>query len=116
MVDILKLKTRYFELNGDCDPIVVKSWIKQALRRDNTTAERFMGVLNSVAGFQYVGKELFTRIKEDYNLIYDTTTSYMWTITLTGRRVELREKVVEAHRHRAGRAWNTLFLVAFSKS
>lgn len=114
MTDILCIHKRYWKLLGNCDPLIAKEMIKTALRKANTKTDQFITMLNSLAGFQWVGEELFTRIPEHYSIIYSSRSCFMWIITLTGRKVELREKVPETRR--SGHAWQTIFNVAFTKS
>jgi hypothetical protein len=114
MTDILCINKRYWKLVGECDPTIAKSLIKDALRKANATIGQFIEALNSIAGFKWVGEELFTRLPDHYNIIYSSNSCYMWLITLTGRKVELREKIPETKRR--GRAWQTIFNVAFTKT
>jgi hypothetical protein len=114
MTDILYINKRYWKLLGNDDPIITKEIIKAALRKANTTTDQFIRALNNVAGYQWVGEELFTRIPDHYDMIYSSRTNFMWVVTLTTRKVELREKIPETIRN--GHAWQTIFNVAISKT
>lgn len=114
MTDILCINKRYWKLLGNYDPIVAKEMIKSALRKANATTDQFIKALNKIAGFVWVGDELFTKIPDHYDMIYSSKTSYMWIVTLAGRKVELREKIPETVR--SGHAWQTIFNVAFTKA
>jgi len=114
MTDVLCIHKRYWQLAGNIDPIIAKEILKTALRKSNTSTDQFLVTLNDVAGFKWVDHELYTKKPEDYDLIYSSISSYMWIVTLTGRKVELREKIPESKR--CGHAWQTVFNMAFSKS
>ena len=115
ILDILKIKNRYWKLAGNYDPALAKSWIKFGLRETNATADRFIIALNNRAGFKWVGEEIFTNNKDHYKIIYSPKTLYMWVITLSSRNIELRMKNTNPTRQ-IGSCWNRKFSISITRS
>lgn len=114
MPDILKIKNRYWKLADNCDPIEAKARIKNGLRKTNVTAEKFITAVNEQVGYEWICEELFAKIPENYLAIYDISTLFMWVVTLSTKKIELKQKL-PVHK-RNGSPWSTLFSFAISKT
>jgi hypothetical protein len=108
--DVLKIKNRYWKLSGTCDQTEAKIRIKNGLRKTNVTAERFITAVNEQVGYQWICDELIATNPE----IHDTTTPFMWVVTLSTKKIELKQKLTK-HK-KCGNPWNTLFSFAISKA
>ncbi len=114
MSDILKIKNRYWKLAGNCDQTEIKARIRNGLRKTNVTAERFIAAVNEQVGYEWICEELFAQIPENYLTIYDINTLFMWVVTLSTKKIELKQKLPTNKRR--GNAWSTLFSFAISKA
>jgi hypothetical protein len=114
-MDILRIKNRYWRLTGNCEPHTAKARIREGLRKANATTERFIKALNEISGYKWVGDELFTNNRDHYKIIYSANTTYLWIITLSTRRVDLKSKITDSQ-SRKGHAWRNVSSVIISKT
>jgi hypothetical protein len=114
-MDVLRIKNRYWRLTGNVDPHTAKARIREGLRKANATTERFITELNEISGYKWVGDELFTNNRDHYKMIYSPNTTYLWIITLSTRRVDLKSKIVDT-KSRKNSAWRNVSSVIISKA